>query len=172
MVRPRARGIKPGPFAWMTEGSCACGGTPTVGVLGPAFMDIGERCVRLPIFNGWIGRQPRSYLGGSPEMICASTLTICVWARGPANSSPGSFLVHLAPLRPAVLTRRRKSVATAKHALRLDLPVGRGEQSRPVSGARFASSVLAMMPPSTKSRSSGESRPTSLAFHQSVIAVS
>ena len=45
MVRPRARGIKPGPFAWMSEGSCACGGPPTEGVLGPAFMEIGERCV-------------------------------------------------------------------------------------------------------------------------------
>lgn len=34
MVRPRARGIKPGPFAWMSEDFCACGGPPTEGPPG------------------------------------------------------------------------------------------------------------------------------------------
>ena len=103
MVRPRARGIKPGPFAWMSEDFCACGGSPTEGPLGVvvANVDLPVGCAVLdPVWRALVVALVMAVLspvmaeqgsaGGDSDEWCASR------AQAPLRAP------DLAPLHPVL----------------------------------------------------------------------
>lgn len=103
MVRPRARGIKPGPFAWISEGPCACGGPPTEGPLGVvvANVDLPVGCAVLdPVWRALVVALVMAVLspvmaeqgsaGGDSDEWCASR------AQAPLRAP------DLAPLHPVL----------------------------------------------------------------------
>ena len=103
MVRPRARGIEPGPFAWMSEGFCVCGGSPTEGPLGVvvANVDLPVGCAVLdPVWRALVVALAMAVLspvmaeqgsaGGDSDEWCASR------AQAPLRAP------DLAPLHPVL----------------------------------------------------------------------
>ena len=84
MVRPRARGIKPGPFAWMSEGFCVCGGPPTEGVLGVvvASVDVLE-------FGNWGAR--KTALGSRCAEVQAEVNRILDGGSSDSGKGPGNL---------------------------------------------------------------------------------